>query len=265
MDYIPKEVITPEFLIELLKDNPKNIAKFSEYALETKINIGIDKDGKHIKKKIWQLVIENDGYLINSIDLNEERVNYFKSLYDKDSSEYYCFKYHYRNWKRSQQPQKQNNNADLGLVFMDAMLYAMEGDDPSKAIDNEVKRNRDNMKKSTDLLPIFYNGSVPNEYKKEYDEEEYLRMMYEKCGIKVLGNYSRLLYKVELPENLKIEYDECYYDVKDSDGVKLFSFDWNGKLYSPRAEVRMINRDIINNRFEESNAPKQLVKKQKRQ
>ena len=28
-----------------------------------------------------------------------------------------------------------------------------------------------------------------NEYKKEYDSEEYLRMMYEKCDIKVIEEY----------------------------------------------------------------------------
>ncbi len=257
MDYIPKEVITPEFLIELLKDNPKNIAKFSEYALETKINIGIDKDGKPIKKKIWQLVIENNGYLIESIDLNEERVNYFKSLYDKDSSEYFCFKYHYRNWKRSQQPQKQNNNDDLGLVFMDAM----EGDDPSKAIDNEVKKNRDNMKKSTDLLPIFYNGSLPNEYKKEYDSEEYLRMMYEKCGIKVLEEYDYLLYRVELPEGFTIEYDGYFGAVKDNSGTEIISFHRDDKFYDRTAEVTMINESVINNGLQQLDIPKRLLKK----
>ena len=122
MDYVPKEILTPQFLIELLKDNLKNIARFSEYALETEINLGIDENENPIKKKIWQFVIEIDGKLIKHIDLNEERVNYFKTLYDKDSLEYTCFKYHYRDWKRNQQPQKQNNNTNLGLVFMDAML-----------------------------------------------------------------------------------------------------------------------------------------------
>ena len=262
MDYVPKEVLTPEFLIELLKDNPKNIAKFSEYALETEINIGIDKDGNPIKKKIWQFEIENDGYLIDSIDLNEERVAYFKSLYDKDSTEYYCFKYHYRDWKRSQQPKNQNSNTNLGLFFMEAMIYAMEGDDPSKAIDNEVNRNRDSMKQSRDLLPIFYNGSVPNEYKKEYDSEEYLRMMYEKCGIKVLEEYDYLLYRVELPEGFTIEYDGYVGVVKDNNGTKIISFIRNDKFYDRTAEVTMINESIINNGLQQLDTPKRLLKKQ---
>ncbi len=260
MDYIPKEVLTPEFLIELLKDTPENIARFSEYALETEINVGIDKDENPIKKKIWQLVIENDGNLIEKMDLNEERVNYFKSLYDKDSPEYFGFKYHYRDWKRSQHPQKQNNTTDLGLVFMDAMIYAMEGDDPSKAIDNEVKRNRDNMKQSTDLLPIFYNGSVPNEYKKEYDSEEYLLMMYEKCGIKVIEEYDYLLYKVELPEGFTIEYDNHFGAVKDNNGMKIISFHRDDKFYDRTAEVTMINESIINNESQQSDRPKMLLK-----
>lgn len=261
MDYIPKEVITPEFLIELLKDNPKNIARFSEYALETIINIGIDKNGKLIKKKIWQLAIENDGYLIDSIDLNEERVNYFKSLYDKDSSEYYCFKYHYRNWKRSQQPKKQNSNTNLGLVFMDAMIYAVEGDDPSKAMDNAAKRNRDSMKKRTDLLPIFYKGSVPNKYKKEYDSEEYLQMMYEKCGIKVLEEYDDLFYTVELPEGFTIEYDGRFGVVKDNSGTKIIWLYRRDKFYDRAAEVTKINERVINKGLQQLDIKKRLLKK----
>ena len=257
MDYVPKEVLTPEFLIELLIDNPKNIARFSEYALESEIKVGT------IKKKIWQLIIEHDGYLINNIDLNEERVSYFKSLYDKDSSEYFCFKFNYRNWKRSQQPQKQNNNTNLGLVFMDGMLYAMEGDDPSKAIDNEVKRNRDSMKQSIDLLPIFYKGSVPNEYKKEYDSEEYLQMIYEKCGIRILEECDYLLYKVELPEGFTIEYDGYHGVVKDNNGIEIILFNRDDKFYDRNAEVTTINESIIRS-YEEQSQGKKLVKKPKK-
>ena len=261
MDCVPKEVLTSDFLMELLKDNPKNIGKFSEYALETEINVGIDKDGNLIKKKIWQFAIEKDGDLINSIDLNEERVLYFKSLYDKDSFEYFFFKNHYRDWKRSQQPKKQNSNTNVGFVLMDAMLYAMEGDAPSKAIDNEVKRNRDSMRQSTDLLPILYNGPVPDEYKKEYDSEEYLLMMYEKCGIKVLEEYDRLLYRVELPENFTIEYDGYFGAVRDNNGTEIISFNRDDKFYDRSAGVTMINESIINNRLQKLDTPKRTLGK----
>ncbi len=263
MDYVPKEVLTPEFLIELLKDDPQNIARFSEYALETEISIGLDKDNKPIKKKIWQFVIENNGHLITSISLNEERIAYFKSLYDKDSSEYLSFRYHYRNWKRSQHPPKPSNNTDLGLLLTEAMIYAIEGDDPYKAIDNEVNRNRADMQKRTDLLPIFYQGTVPREYKKKYDSEEYLQMVYERYGIKVLEEYDYLLYKVELPEGFKIEYDGYYGVVKDNNGMEIIFFRRYDKFYERDASVTAIDERILkNDDSKPQDPPKSLIKKQ---
>ena len=104
MDYIPKEVLTPDFLIELIKDDPKNIARFSNDALETVINME-----NNIKKKIWQIAIEIDGKLIEFIELNEERIMYFKSLYKEDSEEYFIFKHHYREYLESKKLVRKNN------------------------------------------------------------------------------------------------------------------------------------------------------------
>ena len=260
MDYVPKEILTPEFLIELLNDDFSNIARFSNYALDTEISIRGDIDDKPIKKKIWQYVIEKNGSLIELIDLNDERVDFFKSLYDKDSSEYYGFKYQYRDWKNSQKKKKNNNNNDLGLVLLDAMVYSIEGENPIKAIDDEVKRKNDIMRKSQDLLPIFYTGSVPNEYKKEYDSEEYLQMIYEKCGIKIIEEYNYLLYKVELPDGFKIKYDGNCGVVKNSDDIDIITFIKNDKFYAPIAEVVIINERAINNIFQQKETQKKLIK-----
>ena len=52
MDYIPKEVLTPKFLLGLLRENPNNFARFNEHALETEIRHTVD--GESVKEKIWK-------------------------------------------------------------------------------------------------------------------------------------------------------------------------------------------------------------------
>ena len=252
MDYVDQEVLTKEFLTKLLLDDIRNIARFNEYALETKIVTGLDVMGNPIEKKIWQVALEADGKTIEYIDLNEERIKYFKSLYDRDSIEYITFKYKYRDYKRSKKPIVEND--DLTLVALDALLYAREGDDPTKAIDNEIKRNRDNMKKSVDKLPVFYYGDVPEEYSKEYDSEEYLDMIYEKLGIKIIDDSDYLLYKVSLPDNCSIEYKDYYGVLKDNDGNELIHFFRDDKFYDRQAYVSYINPMIEEETY-------QLIKK----
>ena len=140
------------------------------------------------------------------------------------------------------------------------MVYSIEGVNPIKAIDDEVKRKNDIMRKSQDLLPIYYTGSVPNEYKKEYDSEEYLQMIYEKCGIKIIEEYNYLLYKVELPDGFKIKYDGNCGVVKNSDDIDIITFIKNDKFYAPIAEVVIINERAINNIFQQKETQKKLIK-----
>jgi hypothetical protein len=239
MDYVPKEVLTEEFLINLIKDNPKNIARFNEYALEKKIKLGDEE------KKIWQHLIEEDGDLIELIDLNDERIDYFKSLYDKDSIEYIGFKYQLRDYQRKNNKKNKPKNSNYAHVIMDALLYAKDGDDVSLAIENEVNRNRKDMRKSNDLLPIKYQGEIPDEFRKEYDSFEYLEMMYKKYGIEIVEEEDYYLYKVKLPEGFKIEYDNLFGKVIDNDGDMIFCFFRDDKFYDRDAYVTYINDKIL--------------------
>ena len=92
MEDIPESILTTNFLVGLLNENIENIRCFSEAALEREANMtGIG----HVK--FWQAAIINEGYQIKNIPLNDERVEFFLSMY----AEYeYGFKYFYKTYLR---------------------------------------------------------------------------------------------------------------------------------------------------------------------
>lgn len=96
MEDIPESILTTKFLVALLNENIENIGCFSEAALEREaVMMGIGP------VKFWQAAIIKDGYQIRDIPLNDERVEFFLSIYDKKSSEYeYAFKDNYRTYIR---------------------------------------------------------------------------------------------------------------------------------------------------------------------
>ena len=66
--------------------------------------------------KLWQAAVICDGYQIRNIPLNDERVEFFLSLYDKDFSEYeYGFKDHYKRYlrKKNSKPEPKNDATEL--------------------------------------------------------------------------------------------------------------------------------------------------------
>lgn len=96
MEDIPESILTTDFLVDLLNDGAENIKCFNEAALERKVSI----IGKGIVK-FWQAFVIKNGYTIEHITLNDERVEFFLSIYDKDFPEYeYGFKDHYRSYLR---------------------------------------------------------------------------------------------------------------------------------------------------------------------
>lgn len=92
MEDIHESILTTNFLVTLLNENIENISCFSEAALEREANMtGIG----HVK--FWQAAIINEGYQIKNIPLNDERVEFFLSMY----AEYeYGFKYYYKTYLR---------------------------------------------------------------------------------------------------------------------------------------------------------------------
>ncbi len=236
MEDIPKNILTKNFLVRLLNDSIKNIQCFSEEALEIKVPM----EGKGFVK-CWQAVVINDGYQIINIPLNDERVEFFLSHYDKDSFEYeHGFKEHYKGYLREKNsiPEPKNDATELaGMMTLAGALFGMGND---KAIDfgNDV------MNKATDrqtMLPIHYKNKVPKEYCKKYDKEEYLLEIYKKIGIKVLQEADYYYYSVILPEDISIVSDDNGYCIQNSNGETLIHYYDIGPFYDRTVTVDKIN------------------------
>lgn len=89
MEDIPKEILTTEFLLELINESIYNIKCFTAEALEKKAFFSDKKE----KMKFWQVAIKSNGFLAKDIPLNSKRVDFFFENYSKDSNEYkngYC-------------------------------------------------------------------------------------------------------------------------------------------------------------------------------
>lgn len=219
MEDIPESVLTTNFIVSLLNDNSGNIQCFSEPSLEKEAEM----TGRGIVK-FWQAAIINDGYQIKNIPLNDERVEFFLSIYDKDSSEYeYGFKDHYKRYlrKKNSTPELENHASELaGMMTLAGALSGMNSD-------SAIDLGTDIMNAATDrqsMLPIHYANRVPTEYSKKYDKEEYLLEVYKKIGIQVLRKADHYYYSVILPKNVSIVQDDYGYCVKDSNGETLLHY-----------------------------------------
>lgn len=257
MESLPKEVLTPVFLVALLALDLKNVARFSDEALETeykytKENLYVEED-ETVVGKLWQIVVQADGYLIQHMKLNEERIEFFLKHYDKDSGEYrWGFKDNYKTYMKQKEnakalaqtneTTKENALDTANSIILNAMVYAVEGEEPTKAIADEVDRIEIIVNQA--LLPIEYKGMVPQAFCKEYDGEEYLAMIYKKLGIEIVKEYDSLFYKVILPNGWSIDKDGYSHDVKDTDGNTIIEYFYDSKFYDRDAYVKTINMPI---------------------
>ncbi len=239
MDSIPQEVLTLEFLINLLVTDIKNIARFSEIALEVEV----------VFEKIWQLAVRLDGYLIRNIKLNDERIEFFLSRYDKDSGEYrWGFKDNYKIYmeekndsKALTKTQQTTINNIMGTatgILLSGMIYSIEGENPTKAIEDAVDR-KEIIRSS--FIPIKYKGIVPRELCKEYDSEEYLEMLYKTMGIELIEKYDNLFYRINLPKGWSTDNNGYWNVVKDNEGTIIIEYFYYSKFYDREAYVSVIN------------------------
>ena len=243
MEDFPEEILTTEFLTSLINDNVRNISSFSEEALEKSVFFKDLQTNTVSVIKFWQAAILKDGYVIRQIKLNDERAVYFLAHYDKDSAEYkFAFKNLYKSYLKQKQkdetekPQRDDDQLVAGLTLAIAMSSGI--DEGVSAANNYVRNNVNRMAK----LPIRYSGFVPRKYCKQYDEEEYLCEIYKKLGIEIIAEGDRYYYRVKLPPNLKVEYnDSCgRYVLKDDDKV-LLEYSDLGPFYDRSVHVNQIN------------------------
>ena len=240
MEDVPQEYLTNNFLVTLLNDNYGNIQCFTEEALERCVmsdSLGMEK--------IWKTIVKFDGYQIDKIPLNDERIEYFLSLYGKDSSEYECsFKENYKEYLRKKENKPQPKNGFAGDAAMFTLALAFSGCDGDSAIEagNSFMHNTTNRKA---MLPIASRVRVPENYCKKFDKEEYLVEIYKKYGISVGDEADYDFYHVILPEDIKVDKADRRgeYTLKKGDEVLLHYYDY-GSFYDREVFVAEINVEL---------------------
>jgi len=238
MEDFPEEILTTNFLVQLINDSADNIKSFSAKALEKTAPM----NGRDDKVKFWQAAILFDGYLIRNIPFNDERVEFFLANYDKDSSEYrYGFKDEYKRYLRRKEKKLHGvlEDSDTKIAANLMLSGAMCGIGLDDAVDIANADLQAGMNR-TALLPIKYDGGVPKEFCKKYDQEEYLSVIYKKLGIEVVGEHDRYYYEVKLPKNFKVNGNSGSFCLMDGDKCILKYLDV-GPFYDRSVYVKEIN------------------------
>lgn len=110
---------------------------------------------------------------------------------------------------------------DTLITFLDGLLYATEGKNPSKAIENQEKRGQQTVVRNQRLPKKVNDLAIPNEIKwngvedsMEYEKRRevltqnninYTKQQYEKMGIIIIDGYDDLFWNVKLPEGWEIK------------------------------------------------------------
>lgn len=152
------------------------------------------------------------------------------------------------------------DNFDNKLTFMDALLYAMEGENPSKAIENQEKRGQQMVVKSQRLPKKTNDHCVPREisfngvedgmsWEERYEittrnNHEYTKNQYEKMGITIVEEYDDLFYNVQLPEGWEIKATDhsMWNDLFDDKGRKRAKFFCKAAFYDRDAFINFDTR-----------------------
>lgn len=152
-----------------------------------------------------------------------------------------------------------SRNDDM-ITFMDAMLYAMEGKDPSEAIENQEKRGQQAVVRNSRLPKKINEHSVPRDVRwngitdsMEWKEEEkiktqniieYTRQQYEKMGITIVEEYDDLFWTVILPDNWKTESTghSMWNNLFDDKGRRRANFFYKAAFYDRDAFINLDTR-----------------------
>ena len=145
-------------------------------------------------------------------------------------------------------------------TFMDAMLYAMEGENPSKAIENQERRGQQSVVRNQRLPKKLNDHSVPREVRwngvedsMEWEEEqktieqnniEYTKQQYASMGITIVDEYDDLFWNVVLPEGWIIEATShaMWNNLFDNKGRKRADFFYKAAFYDRDAFINFETR-----------------------
>lgn len=130
---------------------------------------------------------------------------------------------------------------DNEITFLDALLYAYEGESPSKAIENQEKRGQQ-MVVEYHRLPKATNRC--SNIRPKRDDFEFTKVQYEKMGIKIIDEYDDLFWNVQLPDGWKIEAttSAIWNYLIDDKGRKRASFFYKAAFYDRDAFINFDTR-----------------------
>lgn len=152
------------------------------------------------------------------------------------------------------------NDNDMMITFMDAMLYAMEGENPSKAIENQERRGQQSVVRNQRLPKKLNDYSVPREVRWNGIEEsmdwnethkiqtqnniEYTKQQYERMGITIVEEYDDLFWNVTLPEGWEIKATDhsMWNNLFDDKGRKRANFFYKAAFYDRDAFINFDTR-----------------------
>lgn len=133
-----------------------------------------------------------------------------------------------------------NMTLDDKITFLDALLYAKEGENPSKAIENQEKRGQ---------RAVVANKRLPKatNYCSGYHEHcdyDFTKNQYEKMGIKIIDEYDDLFWNVQLPDGWEIKATSHpkWNDLLDDKGRKRASFFYKAAFYDRDAFINVETR-----------------------
>lgn len=160
---------------------------------------------------------------------------------------------------------------DPRQVLLDAMLFSHEGENPSKAIEEQERRGAEKVKRFS-MLPNKTNGGIPQVVKdtgitqemrdsRDFDSmvkiqlennKKWTRKQYENMGIRIEDdNADELFYKVTLPEGWSINNTDhnMWNNVTDDKGRERFTFFYKAAFYDRDAFTNFNQRyNIIEER-----------------
>lgn len=127
-------------------------------------------------------------------------------------------------------------NNDNMITFMEAMLYAMEDESPSKAIENQERRGQQSVVKNQ-RLPKKLNSHSK-------DNIEHAKQQYEKMGIIIVDEYDDLFWNVELPEGWEIKATDhtMWNNLFDNKGRKRANLFYKAAFYDRDAFINFDTR-----------------------
>lgn len=130
---------------------------------------------------------------------------------------------------------------DTEYTFFEALLYAKEGESPSRAIENQEKRGQQMVVKYR-RLPKSTNSC--SNIRPKLCDFEFTKVQYEKMGIKIIDKYDDLFWNVQLPDGweIKATSHSMWNDLLDDKGRKRASFFYKAAFYDRDAFINFDTR-----------------------